>query len=89
MCVCACACVPSERGFINLTEPAESVLHVREGASLTLRAELEAYPTPTILSWAHQDQVLHNTSEHVITIHKQRYRCTHRCMCVHVLTQYK
>ncbi|XP_062376526.1 KIT proto-oncogene, receptor tyrosine kinase b [Sardina pilchardus] len=63
-----------ERGFINLTEPAESQLQVREGASLTLRAELEAYPTPTTLSWAHQGTELRNTSEHVITIHRHRYR---------------
>ncbi|KAL2097442.1 hypothetical protein ACEWY4_006649 [Coilia grayii] len=63
-----------ERGFINLTEPAVSELHVREGASLTLRAELGAYPTPTTISWAHQGHVLRNTSEHVITTRKQQYR---------------
>ncbi|XP_063075674.1 KIT proto-oncogene, receptor tyrosine kinase b [Engraulis encrasicolus] len=72
------------RGFINLTESPVNELHVREGASLTLRAELEAYPTPNILAWAHQGQVLHNTSEHVITIQKRQYRYTSELRLVRV-----
>ncbi|XP_030643569.1 KIT proto-oncogene, receptor tyrosine kinase b [Chanos chanos] len=63
-----------ERGFINLVSSESSEVKVREGESLTLRAEMEAYPTPQAIYWTFHNQTLTNTSEHVITVHKQQYR---------------
>ncbi|RXN25522.1 mast stem cell growth factor receptor kita-like protein [Labeo rohita] len=66
-----------EYGFINLTEREDSVVEVREGESLTLSVEMNSYPTPTDVYWIYNNQQLKNTSEHVITLHNQQYRCSH------------
>uniref|UniRef100_A0AAY4AGS0 receptor protein-tyrosine kinase n=1 Tax=Denticeps clupeoides TaxID=299321 RepID=A0AAY4AGS0_9TELE len=62
-----------ERGFITLNDPEEAVFRVREGDSLSLKVQLEAYPSPTALSWAYQGVALKNTSEHIITAHRHGY----------------
>lgn len=47
---------------------------VREGESLSLRVEFDAYPAPRSLSWSYKGERLLNTTEHVITIHHRKYR---------------
>lgn len=47
---------------------------VKEGESLSLRVEFEAYPVPSSWSWSYNGKLLLNTTEHVITIHHSKYR---------------
>lgn len=47
---------------------------VKEGESLSLRVEFDAYPAPSSLSWSYNGRRLLNTTEHVITIHHHKYR---------------
>lgn len=47
---------------------------VKEGESLSLRVEFDAYPAPSPLSWSYNGKQLLNTTEHVITIHRHKYR---------------
>uniref|UniRef100_A0A6Q2YE27 receptor protein-tyrosine kinase n=1 Tax=Esox lucius TaxID=8010 RepID=A0A6Q2YE27_ESOLU len=71
---CMCVFVPPERGFISIlgdSRPTPST--VREGESLSLRVELEAYPRPSALSWSYNGKTLHNGTGHVITIYRHRY----------------
>ncbi|XP_036438948.1 KIT proto-oncogene, receptor tyrosine kinase b [Colossoma macropomum] len=63
-----------ERGFINVTEEEDRALEVREGESLTLRVEMTSYPKPSAAYWTYNNQLLKNTSEHVITLHNNEYR---------------
>ncbi|CAL8287470.1 unnamed protein product [Arctogadus glacialis] len=65
-----------DRGFITMAgSPRPSVVHVKEGESLSLRVELECYPVPNTLSWEYNHKLLRNTTEHVITLRCNRYRC--------------
>uniref|UniRef100_A0AAR2LH83 receptor protein-tyrosine kinase n=1 Tax=Pygocentrus nattereri TaxID=42514 RepID=A0AAR2LH83_PYGNA len=48
-----CACVLG-KGFINLTHVVNGTWRVREGESLSLRVDLEAYPKPHTFSWMFQ-----------------------------------
>lgn len=47
---------------------------VNEGESLSLRVEFHAYPAPSSLFWSYNGKRLLNTTEHVITVHQQKYR---------------
>uniref|UniRef100_A0AAY4ACC0 receptor protein-tyrosine kinase n=1 Tax=Denticeps clupeoides TaxID=299321 RepID=A0AAY4ACC0_9TELE len=67
--------------FIH-TAPLEAVFRVREGDSLSLKVQLEAYPSPTALSWAYQGVALKNTSEHIITAHRHGYRCVNTYLLI-------
>ncbi|KAL6466734.1 hypothetical protein MHYP_G00245380 [Metynnis hypsauchen] len=62
-----------ERGFINVTEEEDRAVEVREGESLTLRVEMTSYPKLSAAYWTYNNQQLKNTSEHVITLHKNEY----------------
>ncbi len=72
-----CLCCPSEQGFISMLGSSGPVhADVKEGESLSLRVEFDAYPAPISLSWSYNGKKLLNTTEHVITIHRQQYRYT-------------
>uniref|UniRef100_A0A3Q0QW38 receptor protein-tyrosine kinase n=1 Tax=Amphilophus citrinellus TaxID=61819 RepID=A0A3Q0QW38_AMPCI len=58
---------------------------VKEGESLSLRIEFDAYPAPSFVSWSYNGKLLHNTTEHVITIHQQKYRYSSELKLVRVL----
>ncbi|XP_077427820.1 KIT proto-oncogene, receptor tyrosine kinase b isoform X2 [Vanacampus margaritifer] len=75
-----------DRGFITmLSRPSPIQAGVREGESLNLRVDLEAYPSPSVLSWSYNDKRLLNTTEHVITIHQHKYRFISELKLVRVL----
>lgn len=68
-------CCPPDQGFITmLGDPSPVQADVKEGESLSLRAEFDAYPKPGSLSWSYNGKQLLNTTEHVITIHRRKYR---------------
>lgn len=71
----ACLCCTLEQGFITvLGDPSPVQADVKEGESLSLRAEFDAYPEPSDLSWSYDGKRLLNTTEHVITVHRRKYR---------------
>ncbi|XP_077381119.1 KIT proto-oncogene, receptor tyrosine kinase b isoform X1 [Festucalex cinctus] len=75
-----------DRGFITmLSRPSPIQAGVREGESLNLKVEFEAYPSPSVLSWSYNDKQLLNTTEHVITIHQHKYRFISELKLVRVL----
>uniref|UniRef100_A0AAR2M4Q4 receptor protein-tyrosine kinase n=1 Tax=Pygocentrus nattereri TaxID=42514 RepID=A0AAR2M4Q4_PYGNA len=84
-----CACVLG-KGFINLTHVVNGTWRVREGESLSLRVDLEAYPKPHTFSWSYNKQHLTNTTDHVITTHSHAYRYTHthEYICKNVIILY-
>lgn len=57
-----------------LGDPSPVQADVKEGESLSLRAEFDAYPEPNDLSWSYDGKRLLNTTEHVITVHRHKYR---------------
>ncbi|XP_077575532.1 KIT proto-oncogene, receptor tyrosine kinase b [Stigmatopora nigra] len=74
------------KGFINMLSPPSPVqAGVREGESLNLKVEFEAYPVPRVLSWSYNNKILLNTTEHVITIHQHKYRFISELKLVRVL----
>lgn len=48
-------------------------IQVRAGESLPLRVSMEAYPKPHTISWSFMGRGLHNTTDHVITMHSHEY----------------
>ncbi|XP_022520167.1 mast/stem cell growth factor receptor kita isoform X2 [Astyanax mexicanus] len=60
-------------GFINLTRVENGTWRVREGESLSLRVDMDAYPKPHTLSWTYNRRNLTNTTDHVITTHSHMY----------------
>ncbi|XP_033985372.1 KIT proto-oncogene, receptor tyrosine kinase b isoform X1 [Trematomus bernacchii] len=75
-----------DQGFITmLGSPAPVQADVKEGESLSLRVELSAYPAPRSLSWSYNGKRLLNTTEHVITIHRRKYRLISELRLVRVL----
>uniref|UniRef100_A0A671YH05 Mast/stem cell growth factor receptor n=1 Tax=Sparus aurata TaxID=8175 RepID=A0A671YH05_SPAAU len=74
------------QGFITmLGDPSPVQADVKEGESLSLRAEFDAYPKPGSLSWSYNGKQLLNTTEHVITIHRRKYRYVSELRLVRVL----
>ncbi|XP_068177412.1 KIT proto-oncogene, receptor tyrosine kinase b [Antennarius striatus] len=75
-----------ERGFIDMLGPPSPIQSdVKEGESLSLRVEFDAYPAPTSLSWSYNGKQLLNTTEHVITVHRHKYRYISKLRLVRVL----
>lgn len=67
------SCLPG-KGFINSTPKNNKTIQVRSGESLLLSVDLEAHPQPHVLAWSFMGHKLKNTSDHVITTHRQEYR---------------
>ncbi|XP_046692281.1 mast/stem cell growth factor receptor kita isoform X2 [Silurus meridionalis] len=61
------------KGFINVTHVDNRTWRVREGESLSLGVNLEAYPKPHVFSWSYNRKNLTNTTEHVITTHSHAH----------------
>ncbi|XP_060773368.1 mast/stem cell growth factor receptor kita isoform X3 [Neoarius graeffei] len=61
------------KGFINLTHVANRTWRVREGESLSLHVDMEAYPKPRVFSWSYNRKNLTNTTDHVITTHSHEH----------------
>lgn len=57
-----------------LGSPGPTEANVKEGESLNLRVEFDAYPAPSSWSWSYSGKQLLNTTEHVITVHRHKYR---------------
>nr|XP_057925311.1 KIT proto-oncogene, receptor tyrosine kinase b isoform X2 [Doryrhamphus excisus] len=75
-----------DKGFITMFgHPSPIRADVQEGESLSLRVEFDAYPAPGTLFWSYNDKRLLNTTEHVITIHKHKYRFISELRLVRVL----
>lgn len=68
------------KGFINLTHVDNRTWRVREGESLPLRVDMEAYPKPHVFSWSYNRKNLTNTTDHVITTHSHAHRYAHTSM---------
>uniref|UniRef100_A0A3P9M0M3 Mast/stem cell growth factor receptor n=1 Tax=Oryzias latipes TaxID=8090 RepID=A0A3P9M0M3_ORYLA len=63
------------KGFITAIEAPNLVQkYVKEGETLNLKVDFEAYPAPHSWSWSYQGKRLLNTTEHVITLHRLNYR---------------
>lgn len=58
--------------MLGRTGPVQA--NVKEGESLNLRVEFDAYPAPSSWSWSYNGKQLLNTTEHVITVHRHKYR---------------
>lgn len=57
-----------------LGSPGPVQADVKEGESLSLRVQFDAYPAPGSLFWSYNGKQILNTTEHVITIHRRKYR---------------
>uniref|UniRef100_A0A672Z2V6 receptor protein-tyrosine kinase n=1 Tax=Sphaeramia orbicularis TaxID=375764 RepID=A0A672Z2V6_9TELE len=76
----------ANRGFITMLGSPDPVqADVKEGESLSLRVQFDAYPAPRSLSWSYNGQRLLNTTEHVITVHRHKYRYISELRLVRVL----
>lgn len=71
-------------GNPNLVDPVQ--VDVKEGESLKLRVDFETYPAPSSLSWSYNGKQLLNTTEHVITIHRHKYRYSMFSLCLYYTT---
>ncbi|XP_061592074.1 KIT proto-oncogene, receptor tyrosine kinase b [Cololabis saira] len=75
-----------DQGFITMSGESGPVqADVKEGESLSLRVDFDAYPAPRSLSWSYTDKRLLNTTEHVITVHRHKYRYVSELRLVRVL----
>ncbi|XP_068448220.1 KIT proto-oncogene, receptor tyrosine kinase b [Clinocottus analis] len=75
-----------DHGFITMFGRLGPVrADIKEGESLSLRVELNAYPAPSSLTWSHGGKRLLNTTEHVITVHRRSYRIISELRLVRVV----
>lgn len=75
-----------DQGFIGmLGSPGPVQADVKEGESMSLKVQFDAYPAPRSLSWSFNGNHLLNTTEHVITVHRRKYRYDSELRLVRVL----
>lgn len=75
-----------DQGFIvMLGSPGPVQADVKEGESMSLKVQFDAYPAPRSLSWSFNGNHLLNTTEHVITVHRRKYRYDSELRLVRVL----
>ncbi|XP_029001613.1 KIT proto-oncogene, receptor tyrosine kinase b [Betta splendens] len=75
-----------DQGFISMSGgPDADQVDVKEGNSLSLRAQFKAYPAPASLAWSFNGRRLLNTTEHVITVRHHKYRYVSELRLVRVL----
>lgn len=76
-----------EQGFFTMLGSSSPIqANVKEGESLNLRVEFDAYPAPSSWSWSYSGKQLLNTTEHVITVHRHKYRYLSELRLVRVLS---
>ncbi|XP_014899299.1 KIT proto-oncogene, receptor tyrosine kinase b isoform X1 [Poecilia latipinna] len=78
-----------DQGFITPLGNHSPIQEVKEGESLTLRVEFDAYPAPRSIFWSYNKEHLLNTTEHVITVRPvkhRKYRFTSQLRLVRVLS---
>ncbi|KAM9314826.1 KIT proto-oncogene, receptor tyrosine kinase b [Pholidichthys leucotaenia] len=75
-----------DQGFITMVRSPDLIQTViKEGESLSLQVEFKAYPAPSFMYWSYNGRHIHNTSEHIITVHQHKYRYTTELRLVRVL----
>ncbi|XP_013873207.1 mast/stem cell growth factor receptor kita [Austrofundulus limnaeus] len=62
-----------ERGYISLLPVGNTTFRVRSGDSLSLTVGMEAYPKPHTFSWSFEGLKMRNTTDHIISTHKNDF----------------
>ncbi|XP_028658064.1 mast/stem cell growth factor receptor kita [Erpetoichthys calabaricus] len=65
-----------EAGFINISTPEGQVLQKKEGESLNLSVQFEAYPRPDTMIWMFMNEIIQHTADRVIILEETAYRFT-------------
>uniref|UniRef100_A0A669E9R5 receptor protein-tyrosine kinase n=1 Tax=Oreochromis niloticus TaxID=8128 RepID=A0A669E9R5_ORENI len=69
-----------DQGFIKMLVSQSPVQEeVKEGESLSLKVEFDAYPAPSFMSWSYNGKILHNTTDISLWVERfYKYACSIR-----------